>query len=177
MSLGAAAFSHLFPLGDGSASSQLSHHAGHVRTVSRRAKTSKEAAACVPRSFGVLCVGFDTPGTAGFLKAAVHNRHPRVGTGAPRLCLFYFVEHHYLTERQRLELRSTCIDERPLRFPRTQSAVRPAQHKHHISSPCPPSRFPLDSFSQLVASLLLETLHTSYESGRPAITLRSSNRG
>lgn len=131
-SFGGAASSHLFPPGDGSASSQLSRHTGHVRTVSQQAKTSKEAAACVPRSFGVFCVGFDTPGTAGFLKAAVHNQHPRVGTGAARLCLFYFVAHHYLTERERLELRSTCIDERPLRFPRTQSAVRPAQHKHQI---------------------------------------------
>lgn len=143
---------------------------------------SKEAAACGPRSFGVLCVGFDTPGTAGFLKAAVHNQHPRVGTGAPRLCLFYFVAHHYLTERERLELHSTCIDERPLRFPRTQSAARPAQHKHHIYTAnfFSPSSIPFPpfySFSQLVTSLLLETLHTSYESGRPAITLWSSDRG
>lgn len=95
-------------------------------------RASKEVAARVPHSFGVLCVGFDTPGTAGFLKAAVQNQHPRVGTGAPRLCLFYFVAHHYLTERERLELHLTCIDERPLCFPRTQSAVCPAQHKHQI---------------------------------------------
>lgn len=100
--------------------------------MSHQAKTSKEAVACVPRCFGVLCVGFDTPGTAGFLKASVQNQHPRVGTRAPRLCLFYFVAHHYLTERERLELHLACIDERPLLFPRTQSAVCPVQHKHQI---------------------------------------------
>lgn len=131
MSFAGAASSHLFPAGDGSGSSQLSRHTGHVRTVSHQAKTAKEAAACVPRSFGVLCVRFDT---AGFLKAAVQNQHPRVGTGAPRLCLFYFVARHYLPERERLELRLTCIDERALRFPRTQSAVRPAQHKHQVNT-------------------------------------------
>lgn len=38
------------------------------------------------------------PGTAGFLKAAMQNQDPRVGIGAPSLCLFYFVLHHYLMD-------------------------------------------------------------------------------
>lgn len=44
------------------------------------------------------------PGTAGFPKAAVQNQDPRGaferGIGAPSLCLFYFVLHHYLMDER-----------------------------------------------------------------------------
>lgn len=109
------------------------------------------------------------PGTAGFLKAAVQNRDPRVGIRAPSLCLFYFVLHHYLMDGKGLEVSLTCSEELLLVFPRTQSAVRTVQQKHQIQTISnAPSHFRGLTISHIDQ---FGTLYTSYEFGHPAITL------
>lgn len=49
---------------------------GHVRTVSYKKKI-KETGACARHSFRVLLLGFDSPGTDGFPKAAMQNHEPQ----------------------------------------------------------------------------------------------------
>lgn len=74
---------------------------GHVRTVSHGGKI-KETGPVLFTPPGPSVWDLTHPGTAGFPKAAVQNRDPRGafewGIGAPSLCLFYFVLHHYLMD-------------------------------------------------------------------------------
>lgn len=94
--------SHLFPPRDGSGSSQLSDRGcGVIRSCENRVipgEKSKEPGPVLRTAPGSSVWDLTHPRTAGFLKAAVQNRDPRVGIGAPRLCLFYFVLHHYLMD-------------------------------------------------------------------------------
>lgn len=94
------------------------------------------------------------PGTAGFLKAAVQNQDPRVGIGAPSLCLFYFVLHHYLMDGRGLRsvwraVMSYCLSS----LARNQLSIL---YNKNIRFKCFPMLLPILEVLQLVTLINLE---------------------
>lgn len=121
---------------------------------------SKKAGPRSPTPAGSTVCGFDTLQDSRILKAGVQNHYLHVGVAAPPLCLLYFVSLHRLTEGRSGH-----------GFPLLTRHQLSTLHRTNARALLPIAALEL---LQLVV-YPFRTPRTSYEIGRPAITLQRSD--